>query len=106
MLRVYAGSDPLTSREMWKARSFRGSKRDAERALAAFVTEQSSSRPAGSTVARIHTVVRSALKQATQIYLHGDLTMKQRALDRTTPPNILTGRFKAPDPLFAFLDSL
>ena len=25
--------------------------------------------------------------QTTQIYLHGDLTMKQRALDRTTPPD-------------------
>jgi len=47
MLRAYAGRDPLTGRKMWKARSFRGSKRDAERALAAFVTEQSSSRPAG-----------------------------------------------------------
>jgi site-specific recombinase XerD len=44
--------------------------------------------------------------QTTQIYLHGDLTMKQRALDRTTPPNTPTGRYKAPDPLLAFLDSL
>ena len=44
--------------------------------------------------------------QTTQIYLHGDLTMKQRALDRTTPPNTPTGRYKAPDPLIAFLDSL
>ena len=47
MLRVYAGRDPLTGRKMWKARSFRGSKRDAERALAAFVTEMSSTRPTG-----------------------------------------------------------
>jgi len=47
MLRVYAGRDPLTGRKMWKARSFRGSKRDAERALAAFVTEMSPGRPTG-----------------------------------------------------------
>jgi hypothetical protein len=47
MLRVYAGRDPLTGKNLWKARSFRGSKRDAERALASFVTELSSARPTG-----------------------------------------------------------
>lgn len=47
MLRTYAGRDPLTGKKTWKARSFRGSKREAQRALAAFVTEQFSSRPAG-----------------------------------------------------------
>lgn len=44
--------------------------------------------------------------QTTQIYLHGDLTLKQKALDRTTPPNIKPGRYRPPDPLLAFLESL
>jgi integrase/recombinase XerD len=44
--------------------------------------------------------------QTTQIYLHGDLSMKQKALDRTAPPNTPTGRYRAPDPLMAFLEGL
>jgi integrase/recombinase XerD len=44
--------------------------------------------------------------QTTQIYLHGDLTMKQQALDRTTPPNTPTGRYQPPDGLLAFLEAL
>src|SRR3954451_11698746 len=42
VLRVYAGRDPLTGKKVWKSRPFRGTKREAERALAAFVTEQPS----------------------------------------------------------------
>ena len=143
---------------MWKARSFRGSKREAERALAAFVTEQSSSRAAGpsrtfgelldrwfearsgdwspstaqqtrwiinsqlsglsdrkvaaltvedldrfyaalrerggrgglplagSTVARIHTVVRSALKQAVVWGWRPDNPAERASPGATTPP--------------------
>lgn len=44
--------------------------------------------------------------QTTQIYLHGDLTMKQQALDRTAPPDTAPGRYRAPDSLLAFLESL
>lgn len=44
--------------------------------------------------------------QTTQIYLHGDLTMKQRALDRTKPPGTPAGRYQAPDSLIAFLEAL
>jgi hypothetical protein len=41
--------------------------------------------------------------QTTQLYLHGDLTLKQRALDRTKPPATPAGRYQAPDTLIAFL---
>jgi integrase/recombinase XerD len=44
--------------------------------------------------------------QTTQIYLHGDLTMKQKALDRTAPPGTPPGRYRPPDPLIAFLEAL
>jgi site-specific recombinase XerD len=42
----------------------------------------------------------------TQIYLNADLTLKQRALDRTAPLSTITGRFRPPDHLIAFLEGL
>ena len=36
--------------------------------------------------------------RATQIYLHADLAIKERALLRTTPPDIAPGRYRPPDP--------
>lgn len=38
-LRAYAGTDPLTNRQKYVTRTFRGGKREAEEALAHFVTE-------------------------------------------------------------------
>jgi site-specific recombinase XerD len=45
-------------------------------------------------------------EQTTRGYLHGDLRLKQRALDRTTPPDTKPGRYRATDSLLAFLDNL
>jgi integrase/recombinase XerD len=42
----------------------------------------------------------------TQIYLHADLALKERALARTTPPNTTPGRYRPSDTLLAFLQSL
>lgn len=44
--------------------------------------------------------------ESTQIYLHADMTIKQRALDRTAQPGAPTGRYRPPDTLIAFLESL
>ena len=44
--------------------------------------------------------------ETTQIYLHADLAIKERALARTTPPGTKPGRYKPPDALLAFLDAL
>jgi integrase/recombinase XerD len=44
--------------------------------------------------------------ETTQIYLHADLALKERALARTTPPNIGSGRYSPPDTLLAFLEAL
>ena len=41
----------------------------------------------------------------TQIYLHADLELKEKALARTTPANTKPGRYKPPDQLLAFLES-
>jgi integrase/recombinase XerD len=45
-------------------------------------------------------------ERTTHIYLHADLALKQRALDRTTPPNGHPGRYRPPDRLLAFLEDL
>lgn len=42
----------------------------------------------------------------TQIYLHADLTIKEKALARTRPPNSRTGRYQPPDSLLAWLEAL
>jgi integrase/recombinase XerD len=42
----------------------------------------------------------------TQIYLSADLALKEQALARTTPPNTTPGRYRAPDALLTFLESL
>jgi len=44
--------------------------------------------------------------KTTQIYLHADMTMKERALARTAPPGTKTGRYRPSDPLLAFLEAL
>jgi len=44
--------------------------------------------------------------EATQIYIHADLTIKERALARTTPLDIAPGRYRPPDALMAFLEGL
>jgi integrase/recombinase XerD len=44
--------------------------------------------------------------ETAQIYIHADQALKQRALDRTTPPGIRPGRYRPPDTLLAFLEQL
>jgi integrase/recombinase XerD len=44
--------------------------------------------------------------QTTQIYLHADLAIKERALARTTPPTAKPGRYQPTDSVLAFLDAL
>ena len=44
--------------------------------------------------------------ETTQIYLHADLALKERALARTTPVQTSPGRYQPPDTLLAFLEAL
>lgn len=44
--------------------------------------------------------------RTTQIYLHADLALKERALARTAPTDTKPGRFRPQDSLLAFLESL
>jgi integrase/recombinase XerD len=43
---------------------------------------------------------------ATQIYLHADMAIKERALARTTPVGVKPGRYRPADALLAFLEAL
>jgi site-specific recombinase XerD len=44
--------------------------------------------------------------RSTNVYLHADMTIKQRALELTTPPSAPPGRYRPADPLLAFLEGL
>jgi hypothetical protein len=45
-------------------------------------------------------------ERTAHVYLHADLALKQRTLDRIKPPNGRPGRCRAPDSLLAFLEGL
>jgi integrase/recombinase XerD len=45
-------------------------------------------------------------ERTTHVYLHADLALKQRTLDRITPPGGHPGRHRTPDTLLAFLEGL
>ncbi len=42
----------------------------------------------------------------TNIYLHADMSHKQQAIDRTKPLSVKAGRYRPPDTLLAFLETL
>ncbi len=44
--------------------------------------------------------------RTTDIHLHADLALKEKALARTSPPTTRAGRYQATDSLLAFLDGL
>jgi integrase/recombinase XerD len=44
--------------------------------------------------------------ETTQIYLHADMTLKEKALARTRPPNSQRGRYQPSDTLLAWLEAL
>ena len=44
--------------------------------------------------------------ETTDVYLHANLEMKERALARTAPSNVKPGRYKPSDKVLSFLKSL
>ena len=46
------------------------------------------------------------LETTVRIYLHADMSIKERALARTTPPDTSPVRYRPPDRLLAFLEAL
>jgi site-specific recombinase XerD len=44
--------------------------------------------------------------RSVEIYIHADIALKERALARTAPAGTTPGRYRPPDPLIDFLESL
>jgi integrase/recombinase XerD len=44
--------------------------------------------------------------ETTQMYLHADLHLKEKALSKMTPLDVKPGRFRPDDKLLAFLENL
>ena len=42
----------------------------------------------------------------TQVYIHADLALKERAIARTAPQNTAPGRYQPADDILTFLDAL
>ena len=63
-------------------------------------------REAGTDIATIALWLGHADIRSSEIYIHADLALKERALARTTPPHTKPGRYRPADPLLAFLDNL
>lgn len=61
---------------------------------------------AGVDISVIALWLGHASPETTQIYLHADMTIKERALERTRPVGARTGRYKPPDTLLAWLEAL
>jgi integrase/recombinase XerD len=61
---------------------------------------------AGIDITTISLWLGHASPEATRHYLHADLGLKQRALERTAPPRTRTGRYQPTDATLAFLQSL
>ena len=43
---------------------------------------------------------------STDVYLHADMSQKERAIARVTPPHTKPGRYRPPDSLLVFLEAL
>ncbi len=61
---------------------------------------------AGNDIAVIALWMGHEQVSTTSIYLHADMSQKERAIARTTPPGATPGRYRAPDHLLAFLENL
>jgi len=61
---------------------------------------------AGVDVMTIALWLGHASSETTQIYLHADLALKERAIARTTPTGTRPGRYQPGDRLLAFLEAL
>lgn len=61
---------------------------------------------AGVDVATIALWLGHASSETTQIYLHADLALKERAIARTAPTGTRPGRYRPSDRLLAFLEAL
>ena len=60
----------------------------------------------GNDLALVALILGHESPETTRIYLDADLSMKERAIARTAPPHVGMKRFRAPEPLMAYLKNL
>jgi integrase len=60
----------------------------------------------GTDIATIALWLGHETSRTTEVYLHAHLALKERAIARTAPPGVATGRYRPPDRLLAFLEGL
>jgi len=81
----------------------------------AAVRDRHAARLANTAAMRLHAKVDSSMIalwlghaeiQTTQVYLHADLKLKEQALEKAEPIDSKPGRYRPPDPLLRFLESL
>jgi hypothetical protein len=59
-----------------------------------------------TSVIALWLVKHENVETTARIYLHGDLAIKERALERTRPLHVKPGPYRPADPLLAFLAGL
>jgi integrase len=87
-LRVHAGRDPITSRKRYVERTFRGSKRQASKALAALVTETDSRAPRSTKVGTVGALLNEWLDHATPSFSPKTVAITRMYLDAPIIPAI------------------
>ena len=60
----------------------------------------------GTDIATIALWLGHETSRTTEVYLHAHLALKERAIARTAPPGVTSGRYRPPDRLLAFLEAL
>jgi len=84
---VHAGRDPVTGKKRYVSRSVKGSKREAERALAAFVTEVGHGVPA-DTVTTVGELLDAWLAQARGDFSPSTVRETQGIIERNLRPGL------------------
>jgi integrase len=87
-LRVHGGRDPVTGRKRYLERTFHGTKRQAERALAALVTEAESFQPRSNQEATFGRLLHEWLEHAASSFSPRTVTVTRMYIDKTIIPSL------------------
>jgi integrase len=85
-LRVHLGRDPLTGRKRGLQRTFRGTKREADKALAALVRDAERLTPRAASGTTVETVLREWLAHATPSLSARTVETSRRCIETTIVP--------------------
>ena len=87
-LRVHAGRDPLTGRKRYLARTFRGTKREASKALAALVVEAERLTPQATRKGSVEDLLREWLEHASSSFSPRTVSTTRQYMETAIIPGI------------------